>query len=312
MPQVKKVLEYRRARFLAPVAQTLEELARQSWGQFGDHLQRSVLSSNHSTIAGVRSRDDAGRGFFVHCARFTDGQGIGTIPMAPAPNVDLGERPPSAGENFLNSDFLALIRGNHVVCLNCGRGGGALRHFLAGLFNRAGYAPDTQQFELTRVGNPQNLAILNAVGVKNIDLTVDISQAAAVDVLEDAPPQGAWENATSQMSELFSGLIQRDRILQHLRDSQKGTLTVSINVKKGDLNAVQNAFDHLAGRFIEDDDADGYVIELRNNTRITPSEMSVRKEVSIEARANSVSVFEGWEAMGAYMDELAETGQLEA
>ena len=156
MPQINKTLEYRRARFNTP-GQNLEQLTRQAWGQLATHVDRAVNGSNHATVAGMRRRDEGALGFSVHGARFNDGQGVGTIPMVPAAEVDLGERQPNAGENSVNSDFLALIRGNHVICLNCGRNGGALRGYLSALFKKAGLPVDAQQFELVRVGNPKTL-----------------------------------------------------------------------------------------------------------------------------------------------------------
>ena len=83
LPQIHKTLEYRRARFNA-AGQNLEQLTRQAWGQFATHVDRAVSGNNHSTIAGMRGRYGGADGFYVHGARFNDGQGVGTIPMAPA------------------------------------------------------------------------------------------------------------------------------------------------------------------------------------------------------------------------------------
>lgn len=260
----------------------------------------------------MRGQDAGGLGFSVHGARFNDGQGIGTIPMVPAAEVDLGERPPNAGENFVNSDFLALIRGNHVICLNCGRSGGALRSYLSALFKKAGMPIETQQFELVRVGNPKNLAIIENVGVKSIALKVDISEAAAVEVIDGDGGGGAWQNAVKYIGEAFRGLTAADADLRQLREAEQGTVTVLINVKKGDLSTARDGLDHLAGEFVDDDEADGYVIHLRDKTKITPSEVSVQKSVRLEVHANSVSVFQAWDAMRTYMEELEENGQLGA
>lgn len=230
--------------------------------------------------------------------------------MAPAAQVDVGERHPDANENFLNSDFFALIRGNHVICLNCGRNGGALRSYLSGLFKKAEMPRETQFFELTRVGNPNTLAIIENVGVRSIDMRVDISEAAAHEVIDGVGRGGFWHNAKRQIGEAFQGLTARDAELRQLRMAEQGSITVSINVKKGDLHAAREGLDHLAGEIAEDEEADGYVIRLRDDSVIKPDEVSVRKTVRLEARANSVSVTETWDAMRGYMRELEESGQL--
>lgn len=311
MPQINKTLEYRRARFNAP-GQNLEQLTRQAWGQFGTHLARGVPRADRAIVTGMKDRDEHGIGFAIHCARFYDRQGVGTIPMAPAAQVDLGERQPDANENFLNADFLALIRGNHVVCLNCGRNGGALRSYLSGLFKKAGMPREAQMFELTRVGNPNTLAIIERVGVKSIDMKVDISEAAAVEVIEGEGGGGFGQTAKRAIGEAFRSLTARDAELRQLRQAEQGSVTVSINVGKGDLAAARDGLDHLAGEIAEDEEADGYVIRLRDGAIITPDEVSVKKAVRIEAHANSVSVFQAWDAMRTYMEELEENGQLGA
>lgn len=310
LPKINKTLEYRRARFIGSASPNLEQLTRRAWEQFETHVERAVAGGNHATVAGMRGRDANGLGFLVHGARFNDGQGVGTISMVPAAEMVLGQHPPNENENFVNSDFLALIRDNHVICLNCGRNGGGLRSYLSALFKKAGMSAETQQFELVRVGNPKSLTIINNVGVKSIDLKVDISEAAAVQVIDGAGG-GMWRNAVKHIGEAFRGLTAADADLQKLRKAEQGTVTVSINVKKGDLSTARDGLDHLAGEFVDDDEADGYVIHLRDNTKITPNEVSVQKAVRLEAYANSVSVSEAWEAMRTYMEELDENGQLE-
>ncbi len=311
MPQINRTLEYRRARFVAP-GQNLEELTRQAWGQFPTHLDRGVPRTDRSIVTGMKEQDQRGSGFALHCARYYDRQGVGTIPMAPAAQVDLGERQPDADENFLNADFFALIRGNHVVCLNCGRNGGALRSYLSGLFKKAGMAREAQMFELTRVGNPNALAIIERVGVKSIDMKVDISEATAVELIEVEGGGGFGQIAKRAIGEAFRSLTARDAELRQLRQAEQGTVTVSINVRKGDLSAARDGLDHLAGEIAEDENADGYVINLRDGAVIKPDEVSVKKAVKIEAHANSVSVFQAWDELRTYMEELEENGQLGA
>ncbi|MFA8384164.1 MAG: hypothetical protein ACEPO2_00950 [Pelagibaca sp.] len=311
MPQINKTLEYRRARFNAP-GQNLEQLTRQAWGQFATHLDRGVPRADRAMVTGMRGQDDGGRGYALHCARYYDRQGVGTIPMAPAAQVDLGERQPGANENFLNGDFFGWIQGNHVVCLNCGRNAGALRGYLSGLFKKAGLPREAQMFELIRVGNPNALAIIERVGVKSIDMKVDISEAGADDLIEGGGGGGFWQSAKHQIGEAFQGLTARDAELRQLRQAEQGSVTVSINVKKGDLSAARQGLDHLAGEIAEDEEAEGYTIRLRDGAVITPDEVSVKKAVRIEAHANSVSVFQAWDAMRTYMEELEENGQLGA
>ncbi|BAQ69456.1 hypothetical protein NHU_02304 [Rhodovulum sulfidophilum] len=248
----------------------------------------------------------------MHCGRYTDGQGVGTIPTVPAAEVEVGERAPEEGENFLNSDLMALISGNHVICMNCGRNAGSLRIYLQQLFRKAGMPDDSRQFELVRVGSPDKLALIEAEGVKSIDLEVDISEAAAFEVVDGHGGGGIWQSIKQNFGGAFAAVTARDETLEQLRTAERGTVKVSINVPKGDLNTAKHGLDDFAGEVAEDEESDAFVIHLRNGGTIKPKEVSVRKQVKLASAANSVSVFQAWDAMETYMGELREIGQLEA
>lgn len=311
MARLNKTLEYRRARFLDD-GQNLEQLVRQAWDQFGTQAERTITFSDDRSTCGLRSRDCNGNGIAVHCARYTDGQGVGTIPTVPAAEVEVGERPPEPGENFLNSDLMALIRGNHVICMNCGRNAGSLRIYFQQLFRKANYEDATRQFELVRIGSPDKLAIIESVGVKSIDLEVDIAEATAVELIDGEGGGGMWTAIKNNFGGAFTAITGRDESVEQLRQAERGTMKVSINVPKGDLEAAKHGLDEFAEEVVEDEEADAFVIHLRDGATIKPNEVSVRKQVKLEAMANSVSVFQAWDAMETYMGELEESGQLEA
>ncbi|ABD55810.1 hypothetical protein Jann_2893 [Jannaschia sp. CCS1] len=312
MARQTKTLEYRRARFLDD-GQNLEALVRQAWGQFGTQAERTITFSDDRSSCGLRARDCNANGFAVHCGRYTDGQGVGTIPTVPAPEVEVGERPPEPGENFLNSDLMALISGNHVICMNCGRNAGSLRIYLQQLFRKAGMPDESRQFELVRIGSPDKLAIIEAVGVKSIDLEVDISEATAFEVVEGDGGGGIWQSIKQNFGNALAAVTARDESVEQLRTAERGTMKVSINVPKGDLDAAKHGLDDFAEEVVEDEESDAFTIHLRDGrTTIKPNEVSVRKQVKLETAANSVSVFQAWDAMETYMGELNENGQIEA
>lgn len=311
MPRQAKTIEYRRARWLVENL-SLENLTRQAWLMFETQIERTVIQRDNSAISGLRANDLHASGFAIHCARYTDQQGIGTIPMIPTANADIGERVPEEDENFMNSDFMALVRGNHVIALNAGRNAAALRVFLAGLFHNAEFDEEALRFELARIGNLDKLAMIEAVGVKSLDLNVDISKAAAIELGEGLNPGGIWSNITRNIGEKFQSIIARDEEISQLGLAEKGRVTVSINVAKGDLQVAKRGLDHLAEAVAADDDADDFLITLRNKQTIKPSEVTVRKQVRLDAVANSVSVDQAWAEMRTFMNELIQNGQIEA
>ncbi|WP_319772807.1 hypothetical protein [Breoghania sp.] len=311
MARINKTLEYRRARFLDD-NQNLEELLRNAWQDFGTQLERTVTSSDNRSTCGLQSRDYGANGLAIHCARFTDGQSVGTIPTAPAPIAAIGERQPEPGENFLNSDLLALIRSNHVICMNCGRNAGSLRIYLQKLFQKAGLHDASQNFELIRIGSPDKLALIDAVGVKSVDLKVDISEATATEVLEGDADGGLWHNIKSDFGNAINSVFGRDRSFVQLRNAEQGSVKITVNVPKGDLQVVKDSLDGFAEKVVEDEEADTFTIHLRDGAIIRPDEVSVKKVVKLETMANSVSTLDAWNEMNVYMRDLEESGQLEA
>lgn len=306
-----KTLEYRRARFLDD-GQNLEQLVRQSWGQFETQALRTVTLGDGRSTVGLRARDLSEAGFAVHCARYIDGQSVGTIQTTPAAEVDIGEQPPEPGENFLNSDLMALIKDNHVICMNCGRNAGSLRIYFQQLFRQAGFDDSSRQFELVRVANPDRVAIIESFGVKRVDLQIDISEASAAELIDGAGGGGIWRNITSSLGDALQAITGQDETVEQIRQAEKGTMKVSINVPKGDLSAAKEGLAQLSEEVVEDEDSEGYIIHLSNGDTIKPNEVSVRKQVKLDAAANSVSVFQAWEAMREYFSELMESGQVEA
>lgn len=311
MTRQTKTLEYRRARFLDD-GQSLEQLVRQAWGQFETQALRTVTLGDGRSTVGLRARDLNAAGFAVHCARYIDGQSVGTIQTTPAAEVDIGEQPPEPGENFLNSDLMALVKDNHVICMNCGRNAGSLRIYFQQLFRQAGFDDSSRQFELVRVANPDKISIIESFGVKRVDLQIDISDAAATELIDGAGGSSAWRNITGSLGDALQAITGRDETIEQIRRAEKGTMKVSINVPKGDLSAAKEGLAQLSEDVVEDEESENYIIHLGNGDTIKPNEVSVRKQVKLDAAANSVSVFQAWEAMREYFDELMESGQVEA
>ncbi|MEQ1938221.1 hypothetical protein ABMA46_08200 [Mesorhizobium sp. CN5-321] len=232
--------------------------------------------------------------------------------MAPVADAEVGERAPEAEENFLSADFMALVRGNHVVAMNAGRNAATLGNYLRGLFVAAGLPDHATQFELARVGNLNTLAMIETIGVKTVELHVDIAEATAVELVDGVPADSLWGRARQAAASTLGAIIAQDEQLAHLREAEMGTVTVSINIKKGDLLVAKNSLDHLGQEVAADEEADDFLIQLRDGQTIRPDEIAVRKRVRIEAVANSVSADEAWAMMRQYMQELAASGQLEA
>lgn len=310
MAKPTKTFEYRRARWWLGNGQTLEPLVRQVWAKYGTHDARTVTLSDGRSTCGLRAKDYQGKGFAIHCARYTDRQGVGTIQTAPAASqVRIGEQLPPHDKNFLNSDLMALIKGDHVICMNCGRNAGSLRIYLQELFRKASFPDETREFELIRIAAPDTVALIEKLGVKRIDLQMGIAEATAEGLIDEAGGDGFWRKA---LADVLLAITERDETVEQIRRAEKGTMIVSINVPKGDLKAAKKGLDQLSRDIVEDEEAENYTIVLGNGQTIKPNEVSVRKRVKLEGAANSVDVSDTWSEMETYMGELMKSRQLEA
>lgn len=208
---------------------------------------------------------------------------------------------------------MALFKDNHVICMNCGRNAGSLRIYLQQLFRKAGFPDASRQFEIVRIGSPDKLAIIEKFGVKSVDMEVEIAEATAAEVIEGDGGGGFWKSIKANIGSIFTAITARDESVEELRRAEKGSVKVSINVPKSDLTAAKAGLDDFASEVLEDEEAEGFVIHLRDGGgTIKPEEVSVRKQVKLDAMANSVSPSQAWDAMETYLGELEESGQLEA
>ena len=121
-----------------------------------------------------------------------------------------------------------------------------------------------------------------------------------------------WRTFKRSFGGAIEAVTARDESVEQLRSAERGTITVSIKVPEGDLEAAKNGLNEFGVGVVDDEEADSFVIRLRDGGTIKPHEVSVRKEVSIETAANTVSVFQAWDEMETYMGELLENGQLKA
>lgn len=310
MPRLSKTLEYRRAKFLND-KQNLEQLIRQAWSQSKNRSERTITLTTNESISGLSARNSHTNGFAVHCARYIDGQSVGTIKRTPAPEVEVGEKNPEPDENFLNSDFMALIKGNHVISMNCGRNAASLRIYLYDFFRKAKLPDSSRQFDLIRIGRPDKIAIINAVGVGKVDLKIGISETTASELITRSD-DSVWQKSKSAIAEALQAITAKDENLEKIRNAEQGTVTVSINIPKRDLSVAKKGLNSFAEEVVEDEESGNFTIYLRDGSTIRSDEISVKKRITLEAIANSVNVRQTWDEMEKYMSDLEEKGQVKA
>lgn len=315
---VYRFLEYRRVIWLEGGPLSLEDQCRQAFNSLPLTTERVVTRSDGTNVMGLRMRDVGQRGVFVHCGRYVDDQATGVIPMNEQRQTQVNSRRPGNAENFLNSDFLGLLFGNHVITLNAGINGASLGNYLRGLFGLAEMNEDCTKFDLVRIADVNKLAkIRSSGGVSSLKLDLAIDEAVHIALTDHVPepanPSLGWgvRQLLAPVSEAIGDLIKNYEPASGLASSTKGTVKLEISVPAGDAILARNGMDGTAQLLVEDEDADDYVIKLRNGDTIKPSEISLKKRVRLDRFANSVDVNQAEDHMLLYAEELREGGLLE-
>lgn len=313
MAKVYRFLDYRKALWFADGG-VLEDLLLEALNILPNSRDRVVDRSDGSSDMGARLRPYPGEGVALHCTRYVDGQPAGVVPMIPQENTRVAERAPGNQENYLHRDFIAFIHGDHVVSLNAASNAASLRNYLHGLFKNAGLHENASKFDLVRRASADQVARIEAAGgVDRIQMDLSIEDATARVIQERGERPRHWAARTflDPVTQMIQDLSRADNKASDLSRSRKGNLRLMINVPKGDLHAAKSGIDGVAEILVEDEDADNYVIHLRDGDKITPSEMAVRRRIRIERYANTVNTDEVISEMRDYMRDLRVSGQLE-
>ncbi|PKP71840.1 MAG: hypothetical protein CVT82_00265 [Alphaproteobacteria bacterium HGW-Alphaproteobacteria-4] len=261
---------------------------------------------------GAEISDQGRSGVFLHCARYVEQQAVGVVPMAPAETVTLTERYPGNDENFLNSDFFALVSGDHVITLNAGRSAGALHRYLHQLFQRAKCPESWTQFDIVRIADINGLRRIDAGGgVEKVQLDLAIEEASAGVVRDEAANPTMVQRLRRPLVQMLQSLVRADGKAAGAAQSRKGTMRVMISVPGRDLEVAKSGLDGIAEQIVADEEAEDYVIWLRSGESIKPGEIAVKKKVSVVRSANTVQPGEVREEMLRYLAELRQARQTE-
>ena len=304
MDKVKKTLEYRRASFNPNNGQVLEDLVRSAWGQFGTHVERTVDIGDRRSYSGLSASNDLYAGFAIHCGRFTDNQSMGTIPQAPSRAAVVGECPPPDGENFLDFDLMAYIKGNDVICLSCGVNASRLTVYLRELLKKASLSDQAGEFILNKVSDYDKISLIREHGVKKIDLGLSVSDALSDRLVDYNPHDGSVQSFKHAATDIVRSFFHQYESLQALQKSNEEIFKVTIDIMGRNVEPARQDISEFARKIVDDEEIESFAIHLNNGSIIRSDEMSVKKVVMIEALAKSVNVHSAWKEMDTYMDEV--------
>lgn len=309
--RINRFIEYRRVLWFSAEID-LEAHIRELRDGLPNSTDRIVVFPDGSSVMGVEISDQGRSGVFLHCVRYVEQQAVGVVPMVPAETATLSELRPRNDENFLNSDFFALIAGDHVISLNAGRSAGALHKYLLQLFQRANRPDSWTQFDIVRIADINGLRRIEAGGgVQKVQMDLAIEEASAGVMRDEAASPTMIQRLRRPLVQMMQSLVRADGKAAGAAQSRKGTMRVTISVPGGDLEVAKSGLDGIAEQIVADEDAEDFVILLRSGESIKPGEIAVKKKVSVVRSANTVLPGEVREEMLRYLAELRQARQTE-
>ena len=298
-----KTLHYRSAFWVHPeeTGETLESYTRSATNALPTAEDRTVEHGEDHYIRCLRSRRRHGGGIFLHLTSDTPGEATTTVPKdLSAADVDVGSAPPPPNSEFMDGDAFIFIRGDHVCFCTGVMREGALRHFLIGLFKNADLDENAGAFIFKKSADADKLAMIQAQGVKEIELNATVFAAAAHYAGRQSQPVGFLRSAA--------------RVLYSLRDEDNEDrqdnlmLTVSIRADgrvKTNPHLGYERLEDVAEQMLEKyEEGDSFTIVTKDKQKITASKVFLQKPVSIPSAANTVSREPVWQELLTYYQEL--------
>lgn len=305
MDHITRTIEYRLATFVDET-QVLEDLTRRAWNHFSDSKERTVSPDGETSHCGLRM-SEAYDGFAIHCARYIDDQSMGTISdTSQKQEVDIEELMPPAGKNFVKVDFMAIIKGNSVICLNCHVGAKRLLVYLKNLFEKANFPEESRKFSLERVADFDKVLEISEKGVRKIEYNVVMTDllGSHLDEMTAKSKDLSAQNIVGHMNESLANLVGGIKSLDQIRKSKLGAVSVGINVPAGDTEVAKLCINEFATEIAEEE-SEPFIIHLRKGGQVIKSdELAVTRRVSLKPWTSSVDVTDAWGKMNEFMSEI--------
>ena len=294
MPEItrKKTIDYLRVTWVEPQTETLEDLLRQALGSFSK-TSESIFDRGDGTYEATLHWNLGEEAVFLDFVGFQLGEETSVVPTLEKiaeGRVDLETQKASDGLEFLDTEVMMRVSGDHCLIMTHLARAGRAKTALRNLLTRAGLKDEDTRFDLMPVGNPEFRELLDEP-VKSVGFNFGFSAAAADKTITEK--RGA--TLTGQMREMVLGLF-RDTSDGEAEWGEAENLQVRVTVSYNGRMKVEGRLGvdgaervaELAKRVNEDEDEEGYTINFKNGSRFTATQIKVRKEVEIPAFGKTV------------------------
>lgn len=301
----QKTLSYRRTVWLEEDSKkrTLEDFILEAHKKLRTVKARKFKRFDGQYLKGLRHKTGGGGGCFVHIVAETPGDQASTLTIADEAKdaSDVGTTPPPKGSEYMDGDLFAFVKGDDVcVCASVLRDA-SFAVYCQELFRAAKLDAISVKFDLQKIASADKMKIINAEGVKEIDLRASLYDATVSYIERNKDASGA----IGAVAKHFKALFWSDGKPQH--DNLQVGVTLRADDRMAGKVLGRKRLNAVAKDIIDDDD-DDYVIVTKKNQRITKNEIYIRKKVDIDRLGKSVNRDSAWGALSEFHKTLVDSG----
>lgn len=304
-----KTISYRRAVWLK--ADNLERLLDQALSKLPKVVDRKFLREDGQVVKSIRhKKSDAGH--YIYIVAETPGDHASTLARRNESKdaFDIDTVPPPAGSEYMDGDVFLYVKDNDVCLCTTGLREATASMFLRLLIEKAGLPKSATQFELQKIANIDKARLIQAQGVREVDIRASMFDATHKYLKRKTSGEGTLAAIGKHLNSIFEddeGVRDNLQVSVVLRARSRG-----LDLSSRDAHAAQavgaQRLQALAEALIEGDS--DYVIVTGDGQRISPDEIYVRVKMPIEALGKTTSCKKTWDAMKTFYDQLVENGIL--
>lgn len=297
-----KTLSLQRAYFNEGFNGSLEAILRVSLEQLTQARDRVVAVDLVSSqfFAGYEV-GSSGEGIFVRLLEFEQGA-IGVI------NLDTDDHSAAVEEffhphkrDFLKSEMVCLIDGNHIIACNMGNKSGTFASSVLELARKAGAVNDDVRLRIADVPDRVTLARIQETGVKEVDFSIE--------TFFENLDLGLRGKKPSKIMQIIFGMPS-DGAATRARGNAIGRLILKRGRFERDEVKRDPWLTDIARELTEAEPVDRYTITLEDNSKISNSSLKKTKVVRLNRHANSFSFESAKVELEIYRRELGREGSL--
>ena len=286
---------------------------RPQWSENRNHVLQEAFAKALSTLqtvedtrfsldrreAEIQHRKEEAEEIYLHISSWTPGEPASTVPhRAQSANIDLESVPAGKEWDYLDSDGMVMITGNHCFILpNRMRIQSIERYLRIFLFNArekgSGLPDDVEAFRLLPVLSREMAKLAMQEGIKKVDLRLS-----------------AYAEALKFRTSILGRLFGKHESRASIAEGENLSVGVSIGLDTRRKGIEPSELVPMLETLESTDEGTHYTVITRTGREIRDGEMKLSKPVELTAYNKAISHDEAWMEMLNYKKELESEGEI--